>query len=418
MSNQDKEWIQAEPDFILKYEEWKREQASFGGEDAGKKASVYSGNAPTPATNIMKNQMKSSTRYMQNLEKGNLELQTQLDQVVAQLEESQLASIQLQNQNSTKQDSLQKQLSHLASDYKRAEVEHQRNIASLSETVEDLTRKLLASEAYALELSNKLLETRPGTSLSSAVAIKEMISSATNTGGNSPTPSFDASDDASLNTASEGLGNSIGSLGGDVIQAETTLVVSEAASTQELVAKIQLLETQNAQLAQLNSECAQKTQTQDKELEQVWQRVFELHEQLKGAKDVEKDFKRQSVAIEELRDRLDGPRPLDQNGLNELKAVLPPTESRLVKTEEGWEWTPWVKDLTKSVWDQDFEAVKQELEDLKVHRYQAFKRAQNRSKETAFQIASYIPFATLPLTVLLGPPASVTKAEQQSVAKT
>ena len=49
----EKEWIQAEPDFVEKYEEWKKEQAQFG--EIATKKSVYATNSPTPATNIMKN---------------------------------------------------------------------------------------------------------------------------------------------------------------------------------------------------------------------------------------------------------------------------------------------------------------------------------------------------------------------------
>jgi hypothetical protein len=66
----EKEWIQAEPDFVEKYEEWKKKQAQFG--ELATKKSVYATNSPTPATNILKNQMKSSTRFSYSIAKSIL----------------------------------------------------------------------------------------------------------------------------------------------------------------------------------------------------------------------------------------------------------------------------------------------------------------------------------------------------------
>ena len=268
-----------------------------------------------------------------------MELQGQLDHVVQQLESSQLEKIQLQNQ-SQRSDHLQKQLTVLAADYRTSELEHQKYLEDLVGKVDELTKQLLASKARIVEL--------------------------------------------------ESLPTSSGDFTSSTFRAATVLVDQSPADWQ---AKVTFLENQNAQLATL-------TESQDQELIKVWERVYDLHSQLKEARNIENDFRTQSVAIEQLRVQIDG-----EEAFEELKAALPPKEARLKKSQQGdWEWTPWVKELGQSVWDQDFQAVKAELQDLKVHRAQAFARAQSRTKETAFQIASYIPFATLPLTVLLGPP--------------
>ena len=269
-----------------------------------------------------------------------MELQGQLDHVVQQLESSQLEKIQLQNQ-SQRSDHLQKQLTVLAADYRTSELEHQKYLEDLVGKVDELTKQLLASKARIVEL--------------------------------------------------ESLPTSSGDFTSSTFRAATVLVDQSPADWQ---AKVTFLENQNAQLATL-------TESQDQELIKVWERVYDLHSQLKEARNIENDFRTQSVAIEQLRVQIDD----GEEAFEELKAALPPKEARLKKSQQGdWEWTPWVKELGQSVWDQDFQAVKAELQDLKVHRAQAFARAQSRTKETAFQIASYIPFATLPLTVLLGPP--------------
>ena len=284
---------------------------------------------------------------MKNLEDQNRELQVQLDTAVGKLEKSQLEAIRAQNKQNEHKETLNNQMSVLIGEYKKAEQDHQIHLKELSETVGRLQQEL-ALKSIAIERQKK--ERITTTEFTIYEEVKSFLPSST---------------ESKEKEGSNDLTNPV-----------------------QLKALLDSEQSKNVYLSALCDKANQELIDKEKEVDQLWFRVYELHQNLKDARESDIEYQNQSIAIEELRSQLELARKttsvLEQASI--IEAMLPSKSDRLVRNEEGWEWTPWVKNVTTKALDVDFPGIMEEFKDLKEHRTQAFKRAKNRGMDIVQQI--------------------------------
>lgn len=302
--------------------------------------------------------------YLTKLEISNFELQKQLDTAVSKLERTSLDAIRAQNSEKQHKDTMNSQIIKLVQEYKNAERDHQVQLQDLRENIEILQQELTL-KTIAMERQKSEIQRCASSSSPLRVGRSEQLSG------------ISAADDIVLQpTCSTDQGQEDNSTVEDNSTAEQfkTLLISE--------------KSQNMYLSALCDKTNQELVDKEKEVEQLWCRVYELHENLKIARESEVAFQNQSLAIEELRSQLEFARHTTnvQEQASIIEAMLPATDSRLGRSDEGWEWTPWLKQVSTKAIEVDFNGIMEELKDLKEHRSQAFKRAKNRGMDIVNQI--------------------------------
>ena len=412
------QWVQVPSDFFNAYQAWKenlikKQQESFLFSSSSSKndiensrigaQSVYEKAPPIPGVSILKKQMLNQTElapagslkfrcaweirnvksseisphcihlcrltgdffeYLTKLEISNFELQKQLDTAVSKLEKTSIDAIRAQNSEKQHKDTMNSQIIKLVQEYKNAEREHQVQLQDLRENMEilqqELTLKTIAMERQKSEIqqsaSSSPLRVGRSEQLSGIPAADDILQQ--------PTCSTDQGQEDNSTTVEDS----------STLEQIKTLLLSE--------------KSQNMYLTALCDKTNQELVDKEKEVEQLWCRVYELHENLKTARESEIAFQSQSIAIEELRSQLELARHTAnvQEQASIIEAMLPATNSRLGRSDEGWEWTPWLKQVSTKAIEVDFNGIMEELKDLKEHRSQAFKRAKNRGMDIVNQI--------------------------------
>lgn len=240
-------------------------------------------------------------KYLKELENSNLELQKQLDSVVGKLEESQLNQIRTENSLKSHKEQTVGQMALLMGEYKQAEVEHQSQLKEMAETIQVLQKELYEKRDILAPAAAAATTT---TNIQPPTVVPEVL--------NFKTKSSKSNDE---------MGNEV----------------------ERLKYHLSAAEAQNAYLAALSDKTQQELQHKEVEMDQLWAQIYDLQANLQDAYQSESAFQIQSIAIEELRTKLEQNRldpekkyAFDPHQASMIENMLPSTSDRLVRTEEGW----------------------------------------------------------------------------------
>ncbi|KAJ3269511.1 hypothetical protein HK104_005112 [Borealophlyctis nickersoniae] len=302
---------------------------------------------------------------VEGLEKSNSELRNQLDQSINSLRETErkgnreVSSLRRTNQ------SLQDQLRDTLQDLRDAEHSHTRSVASLERDLERLRHELDVTAQAAADLESERRK-----------LMREKAEARRDT---------------------------------------KDLEISDSATITTLQNRIRALESERSRLEAQKRDAERRITNQRMELETLSTRVVELETREHETKELRNELERQCRLVEELREQLEDHRNKDIAAKEEfdfyghlgehLDGFLDDKALIALENGEEWQWVKWLERARTKCWERDVSGLKEEIDNLRIHREEAYLRLRDTIEEIAGQVSASIP----------GPIASVGKGVLDAV---
>ncbi|KAJ3072320.1 hypothetical protein HDU98_003829 [Podochytrium sp. JEL0797] len=159
--------------------------------------------------------------------------------------------------------------------------------------------------------------------------------------------------------------------------------------------------------------------------------LLRLHAQddrLQAAAAMRQEFETRGTLIVQLKEQVEDLhlRLQTLEAGDDVTIEMDPATARSLAYNKDWEWTPWLESVKTKAWDRNLSGLKEEVEELRLHRIEAYNRLKEQMDQTIVSFVDRLPDSVkqgvgkvaavvgVPLSGVDTLPASLTDSQKES----